>query len=333
MASPISPSLRKTPSFSVSIPRRLHYLWLMIKNTLLTMLLCVACSACLLAQAPAPAPQMTVVHVAGQVSLTADSKPLAVGQSLGGTDVIAFARDSKGVVVWQPATGLVYLKPKEALAGADAQLTGAAASFVTPMVAPTHPPRLEHFASTAQLKPHFQGRKYLLLGKSWLIADPSFPLAGDTLLMVKFRNLSANVQVSRRLEYSRDTLLLDPKLILDMNGKPVDAALASDFRLWWYHKPTNTYDEITYLQFVFADEAQLKSEIQVLLAQMQDQPATVQDAAVRLLIETCYGEPDAHNYKAWTDRYFPGLRPKVVQHDRSEKAPNCRPSKQRIKQK
>jgi hypothetical protein len=299
----------------------------MIKNLLLTMLLYTGSSAYLRAQAPASAPQITVVHVAGKASLTEDNKALALGQSLNATDPITFERGSRGMVVWHPTTGLSYLQPQESVAGADAQLTGPAASFVTPIVAPSHPPRLEHFASTAQLKPHFQGRKYLLLGKSWLIADPGFPLAGDTLLMVKFRNLSANVQASRRLEYSHDTLLLDPKLILDMNGKPVDAALASDFRLWWYHKPTNTYDEITYLQFIFADEAQLKSEIQVLLAQMQGEPAPAQDAAVRLLIEACYGEPDAHNYKAWTDQYFPALHPKIVQHDRSEKPTHCRPPK------
>jgi hypothetical protein len=274
--------------------RKLSFIWL----------LCCAMICQSWAQGPN---KMSVLHVSGNVKTAHNKTALKLGQTIARADIITFAGVSDKVIVWNDATGLTCLHPKETAAKNPAELTAAASSFETALPAMPARGRIERFSNTQQLARHFQARKYLLLGKSWLIAEPNFPLKGDSVLIVKYRNIADNYQESRKFETSNDTLWLNPKTLLEVEGAMADPSKVSDYRLWWYHKPTRTYKELTYFELVVADEAQLQQEIQQLLTSMKDRPTAEKAKAVRQLVEGGWGEPDPHNYQLWMKQHFPQL--------------------------
>jgi hypothetical protein len=249
---------------------------------------------------------LTALHVTGQARLTQANKPIASGQKFKNTDAISFGDRHSKVIAWHPTRGLLSFHP-QAEASPKAGLQGPAASFGNAATPLNHAARLEHFSTTMGLKPHFQGRKYLVLGKSWLIADPAFKPEGDTLILLKYRNIKQNFQTGHRIEFKGDSLQIDPKSMLDLNGKLLDARELSDYRLWWYSLSNKKSGEITYLEFVFADEAQVEEEVKLLCRLMQDKPGPAQVQWARLFVEIAFGEADAHNYDRWMAAHFPDL--------------------------
>ncbi len=249
---------------------------------------------------------MTVVHTSSGVRTVTGNKPLEVGQLLAPTDKLVFFDFAQRVVLWDPAGRLVGLEPQSSSHDAKA-LTGTVTSFEHAIPEPNHPARKEHFSSFAQLAAQFQGRKYLLLGRSWLIADAPMKLDGDTIMLIKFTHTIRDYQLPCKLEFSGDSLIFDLPAILKLNDEAIDPAQTTDYRLIWCHKPTKNLKEMASFQFVWADEAQLRLEIALLLKRMDGRRPADRRMAVRRLIDYGWGEPDEHVYLAWIHRNFPEL--------------------------
>ncbi len=287
-----------------------------------------------LAQTPAGNDLCTVLHVAGTVRTVADSKPIHVGQQLASSDVITFVGENSSFVGWQPSIGLISVAPAPSRQGGKPKMTDELFDLTSSVKILSHSTRLQQFDHVSQLAAHFQGRKYPLLGRSWIVSKPPFKVKGDTVLLLKFRNIAENFQVSHKLHFSGDTLLLDPASFLDENGTPVNAKNVSDFRLWWYDKATKTYAEIAYFEFVLWDQAQVRSEIDRLLGFLQGQSQTEKQRDVKLFAYWCYGELDEHAYLEWMQRNYPKLMadeapqakpPGSVQAPRNAKHPERQP--------
>ena len=280
----------------------------MIKYGLSILLLCWSCCCSAWAQAATAAgdSKMTVVHVSGGVRTVGGGKPLVLGQLIAPTDKIMFLDGLQRVVLWDPAGRLVGLEPPAGTQDAKA-LTGTVASFEHAIPEPSHPARKEHFSSFAQLAAQFQGRKYLLLGRSWLIADAPMRLDADTIMLIKFTHAIRDYQLPCKLEYHGDSLIFDLPAILKLNGEAIDPAQTTDYRLIWCHKPTKYLKEMASFQFVWADEEQLRLEISRLLKLMDGRRPADRRMAVRRLIDYGWGEPDEHVYLAWIHKYFPEL--------------------------
>lgn len=280
----------------------------MIKNGLSILLLCWCCVGSAWAQAATAAGEtkMTVVHTSSGVRTLAGNKPLTIGQLLAPTDKLVFIDFAQRVVLWDPAGRLVGLEPQSGSHDAKA-LTGTVTSFEHAIPEPSHPARKEHFSSFAQLATQFQGRKYLLIGRSWLIADAPMRLDGDTIMLIKFTHTIRDYQLPCKLEFSGDSLIFDLPAILKLNDEAIDPAQTTDYRLIWCHKPTKYLKEMASFQFVWADEEQLRLEIALLLKRMDGRRPADRRMAVRRLIDYGWGEPDEHIYLAWIHQNFPEL--------------------------
>ncbi|MFN8398097.1 MAG: hypothetical protein U0176_26010 [Bacteroidia bacterium] len=267
-----------------------------------------ACLFLVLGFSAANAQTYTVLHATGRCKLIDSGAPIEAGQVLKATDMIDLGNRYGHIVVWGGPLNLKSLRAVEK-PGNNWKIAGTILDLkAAPIVAKPEAYK-EHFGSMTDLIAHFDGRRYLLLDKSWLIADPGFRLKGDTVLFYKFESPLANIQVNRKVEHRHDSLLLEPKFILDMNGKPVPPDDATNFELYWLDLKTKGYKKMARFNFIFVDEKVLLDEVGrlVKLVQSADKEADVRKEVTRFLIET-YGVPDPHNFQKWMGQHFPQVK-------------------------
>lgn len=258
--------------------------------------------------AAANAQTYTVLHATPKCKLLDTGTPIESGQVLKVTDMVDLGSRYGQVIVWGGPLNLKSLRAVEK-PGNKWVTVGTIMDLKSAPVAGKPEAYKEHFASMADLITHFEGRRYLLMDKSWLIADPGFRLKGDTVLFYKFESPRANVQVNRKVEHRHDSLLLEPRFILDMNGKPVPPDDATNFELYWLDLKTKGYKKMARFNFIFVDPKVLVDEVGrlVKLVQAADKEADVRKEVSRFLLEA-YGIPDPHNFNQWMTEHFPEVK-------------------------
>ena len=255
------------------------------------------------------AAEIVVLHVQGQVNLADRPEKLQAGQKISSTAKLSFENYRGQVIAWDLKDGLVELRPimeggKEKPTG----LKGSWPNFAQAIQIASPRQRIEKFSNVNQLKSNFEGRKYLILEKSWLIAEPKFKLDGDTLLIVKYHNDIDNFEGSSKLTFRGDSLFFDRGSILSLNGEPVDPQKVNGYTIWWLCKSTRKFKEISFCEFIFADEKQLEDEVGQLLAGLNEMKAADKLNTVRKFMLLAYGEPDEYNFRWWMARHFPELK-------------------------
>jgi hypothetical protein len=245
----------------------------------------------------------TVVHASPKVKSVATGKALAAGDRLEASAQVNLGDAAGRVVVWDEKEGILLLGAQK-VGEKQWKTSGKAAELKQVLPAITVYP--EHITSLAALQQHFHGRKYLLLGKSWLVADAPFRVGGDTVLFYKYERIATDVEVSRKVERRGDSLLLEPRFILDMNGQAVPASDARNFQLYWLDMKTKGYSQLARFEFVFADEAMLEKEVGMLLGLVgaaRGASAGKEDMVGQFLT-AAYGSVDGHNLRVWMAQRF-----------------------------
>lgn len=250
----------------------------------------------------------TVLHATSNCQLVSSGAAVLPGQVLNATDVVDLGTRHGLIVVWGGPLNLKSLRSVEQ-PGNKWRTTGTIMDLKALPIAAKPESYQEHFSNMDELIRLFDRRRYLLLDKSWLIADPGFRLKGDTVLFYKYDSPRANIQVSRKVEHRHDSLLLEPRYILDMNGKPVAPDDATNFELYWLDLKTKGYKQLARFNYVFVKEQVLLDEVGrlVKLVQTADNEADVHKEVMRFLVET-YGIPDPHNYRRWMGQHFPEVK-------------------------
>ncbi|MBL0015587.1 MAG: hypothetical protein IPP17_03890 [Bacteroidetes bacterium] len=248
------------------------------------------CGAIVFAQAQT----YTVIHGSSNCKRLPSSAVLKLGDVISATEKVDLGNASGQMVLWEKAEGLVVLNAKKQASG-KSQTIGSITELKHAL--PSRVDYQEQFATMEGLQKHFEGRRYLILGKTWLLAAPGFNLEGDTLLFYKFESPKANLQVNRKVEHHGDSLLLTPKLILDMNGRPIPPDDARGFELYWLDLKTKGYKKLAAFEFVFVDEASIAREIKLLLSEIAktDMDPSNRIGLVRQFLSAAYGDPDLHN--------------------------------------
>lgn len=258
--------------------------------------------------APQPVKAVThVLHVEGKPLRQAQQSPLAAGEVIAEGEALDLRAADARVVVWDAAHGLRHLRSPVASAGGEPRpATGTVDALATPVDRPQGR-SLDRFRYPAEIGAHFQGRAYLVLGKTWLRSLGDIKPTGDSVLIVKFRNLSANYQASQRLPQTGDTVHIDPAQILQLSGRPVPATDASDFELWLYAKKSQKAERLATFRLIVGDEARIEAELRQFWGVLQGQSMTGEARKALLWAFVCaaFGEPDPQNYHPWIARHLP----------------------------
>jgi hypothetical protein len=252
------------------------------------------------------AQKLTVVYCTPGCRHVEDGKAISVGDTVSNTETLSVDSQLGRMVLWDRNQGLHLLTAKP-LEQKKWKTMGTMSELDTTISVPAG--YEERFQSMDEVIAHFKDRRYLLMERSWLIAMPPYDLKGDTLLFIRYDRPKTNIQVTRKLESRGDSLLLDPRFILDMNGRRVPPDDANHFRLCWIDKNTKNYKELTPFEFVFVDQATLHKEVGFLIDLMAKAGSaqTEVEATVYRYLNAIYGCPDLHNMNHWLEKHFPKL--------------------------
>jgi hypothetical protein len=252
------------------------------------------------------AQKLTVVYCTPGCRHVEDGKVISIGDMVSDTETLSVDSQLGRIVLWDRTQGLHLLTAKS-LDQKKWKTMGTMSELDTTISVPTG--YQERFQSMDEVIAHFKDRRYLLLERSWLISSPPYNLKGDTLLFIRYERPKTNIQVTRKLESRGDSLLLDPKFILDMNGRRVPPDDANHFRLCWIDKKTLDYKELTPFEFIFADQATLQGEVGFLIDLMAKAGSarTEIEATVYQYLNAIHGCPDPHNMNHWLQQHFPKM--------------------------
>lgn len=154
-----------------------------------------------------------------------------------------------------------------------------------------------------ELQNQFVG-KCVILGRYALELDEiAFPMNSDHFFFLRY--LYKGEEINKKIPFSGDTLIIDRKILYVVDGKPIDKPDSTSVKLF-YRKGSETV-QITESNFVFPDDAQLKTEIKVILDAVKTKPYKEQINEVNGYISEFYGKVYMVNLISWLDTSF-GLK-------------------------
>ena len=233
-------------------------------------------------------------------------KILVADDNLLAEEKITMPNYDASLIVWDELDGLCELKARQ-VSGKKWKISGTVGELNQPITALTLPYVNDKFGNLSDLKTHFEGRNFLILGKSWLIAQENgFRVNGDTVIFVHYRDAYDHLQVSRKLEFASDTLLLYPELILDNNGAQVKAENTSNFELLAIDRNSHDLQPICSFNLQLPNNEQLAKEVGLLLDKLaaKNMPAEEMKIWIYTFLKAAYGEADRHNFEEWLLQNF-----------------------------
>ena len=253
------------------------------------------------------AQSLKILHAPSNTKSLESGKLLAADYNLLAEEKISLESNMSRLIVWDELDGLCIVQAKK-LSDRKWKTSGTVKELKTPMSALPLKDRDATFSSLSDLKKRFEDRDYLILGNSYLIAKKGqFRPSGDTVVFVHYRDAIDNMQVSRKLEFASDTLLLYPKLILDNNGMALKAEHTSNFELLWIDRITHDLGPLCAFNCVMPDNEIVSREVGLLLGQLAEKRMSTEEMKpwVNAFLTASFGQADAHNIEQWLVANFP----------------------------
>ncbi len=151
----------------------------------------------------------------------------------------------------------------------------------------------------SDLQNHFHG-SYAIIDEIKLHINPEkFPMTQEKFFFIRYEFDSE--PIFKKLAFMDDTLVIDKKELLSIDGKPVtDASIITEMEVWYMERDNN--NNITYIgtfEPVFPDEEQLYEEISIIVEVFQDKSRDEILAEILSYINEFYGKPNRNSMEVW----------------------------------
>jgi len=141
---------------------------------------------------------------------------------------------------------------------------------------------------------------YFVTGINKLQVDSySYPMSQNKFFFIRYK-YNGN-EVNKKLKYSNDTLFFDKDEIFKIDGNNINQDLIETVSLYYYEKDNNTSTKIASFKLLFADEAQLKKDLNTyisLLKKLSKEKAYIEEELLLYIIDV-YGKINIDNTKDW----------------------------------
>jgi hypothetical protein len=109
--------------------------------------------------------------------------------------------------------------------------------------------------------------------------------------------------INKRLLYSNDTLTIEKKSLLTVDGKPIPNPEISLMEIFYLQKGETTKRVlINSFDPVFLNEDDLKSEVNIILESMQKKDKSAKIDEIISYISEMYGKPNRENITEWLEK-------------------------------
>ncbi|MCB9224751.1 MAG: hypothetical protein R2780_07400 [Crocinitomicaceae bacterium] len=221
---------------------------------------------------------------------------------------------------------IVIQKTKEDMKKGDVYLSGMALSFETPqsraavisalsgrfVLSATEKgqtkilPAANNISSRAgalinmiDLQNHFSG-KYLVIGEMKLeLGKEAFPMDEENFFYLTYNH--NDEQIRKKLSSDGEYLILNKEEIFMIDGKSIPV---EEKEMVLYYRSEGQSKKISTFTPVFADKAELKDEISIILEEYADKDNKVKVKEVTAYLNEFYGHPEKDNLAEWLKEEF-----------------------------
>lgn len=150
------------------------------------------------------------------------------------------------------------------------------------------------------LKNHFSG-KYLVIDHNKLvISSSSYPMNDEQFFF--FRYEYGGETISKKPEFSKDTLFVDPQELYMIDGAPIDGSGITEIQVYYREGKTNTL--IGSFEPVFPEEEDIIAETEIILEQTETEDKEERINEVMAYLNEFYGKPNKEDLVRWMEAHM-----------------------------
>lgn len=203
------------------------------------------------------AQEYQVLHVKGEIIRTESGEALKAGDKVAEDEEIHFKTVDAMAAVLDPGMGRYILKPESKEAG-EGDLIYVLKSTVTP-VRGGMSTRAAGINSAFDMQVYFAETTFVWPGNviALRISEAVFPMDEENFFFLRYSWQSD--QINRKLEFNKNTLLMNKNEVFEVDGKKIDPHGVSDFELYYYQSENEESALITAIDFVLISQEDLQS--------------------------------------------------------------------------
>lgn len=233
-----------------------------------------------------------VIKVNGTIVLKDKGTSLETGTVFSEKEDLLFRSDDASAAVINSKRGRLILTSN------SHDLSNAKSNFLPPMYNISS--RGGALINLIDIQNHFAG-KYVVLEKLKIeINKSNFPMDNDHFFYLSYTYKGE--EINKKLEYAGDTLILDKKSLLTVDGNPIPSPDNTKIRLF-YRKGSESL-RISEFDLIFPDNIQLKSEVGIILDEIKEKPLKEKVGEIEGYITQYYGKIYRDNLTTWLGDTF-----------------------------
>jgi hypothetical protein len=238
----------------------------------------------------------TVIKVNGTIMLRSRGVQLQTGTVFSGNEELLFRSEDATAAVINPEKGRLILTSR------NHDLGTAKPNFQPSMYSVSTRAALPKMVATPEER--FSGR-IVLLDKIMIRMDRSYyPMDAGNFFFLRY--IYNGETINKKLSYSGDTVIIDRKALLTVDGQPI--AGPDNSRMEMYYMRATEAALFGNFEMILPDTEQLTREVGVIIEQFRQKNYREKVAEINAYIGDFYGKADDSDLKAWLKAVY-GLKP------------------------
>ena len=176
-----------------------------------------------------------------------------------------------------------------------------AKAFLTPAMS-NMSSRSGAIVNQVDLQNHFNGN-YLIFKKDKIkISKDNFPMDENNFFYIRYDYKGESI--NKKLSYTNDTLVIDKKELIAVDGKPIPNKEITNMELLYYKKAEGKSISVGDFKPVFVNEKDFKSEIEIILEGVKGKTKQEKIDEILSYVNDFYGKPNKENLVDWIEENF-----------------------------
>ncbi len=234
----------------------------------------------------------TVIKVSGNIVIERTGTPLGTGTSFAQNENLLFKVPDSRAAVINPKRGRFILTSQNFadFRSSKSNYLPSASKITMRAISPGN--------AADAMKARFEGTVVLLDKNKFIIDTTEYPMTARNYFYLTY-NFNNRI-INKTLNFSKDTLLIDKKVLLTVNGKIIPGSGISQIDLIYIRQgETKSLSRISTFKPVFPENRNLSKEIAIILDQMEMNPYSDKIREVSAYITEFYGKIDETTLKTW----------------------------------
>lgn len=230
----------------------------------------------------------SVIKVIGSIKHAKTNKALFTGDKIFSNEKLTFASQQAKAALVNKAKGRVMLQ---------ATPSGTVSEGLMPALSNVSS-RSGGLVNAVDVNKHFDEKYLILSGYAVEVSQTAFPMDENHFFFLRF-NYNGE-EISKKLSFSDNKLMMNASEILKIDGKPIILKEGTVAQLVYRDATEKTSETLATFEPIFADEKSLKSECKLIKYEM-GADANAEDTKEQLFayLTENYGKPLRSNFDEW----------------------------------